>query len=95
MDLGERAVLVDRPVGDLVWAGVPEVEPRAMLVSAGGSTLVLGSTLCNFRQGCVLPWVAISDGLISCNDTCKGSGNAGRFPGTARLAFSILLTSWY
>lgn len=27
--------MLDRPVGDLVWAGMPEVEPRAVLVSAG------------------------------------------------------------
>lgn len=85
-------MLVDMSVGDLVWAAVervlmPEVEPQAMVVSAGWSTMVLGGTLCNFRLGCVLPWVAILDGLMSCNDTCKESGNAGGFTGTARLAF--------
>lgn len=85
-------MLVDRSLGNLGRAGMPEVEPRAMLVSAGWSTLVLGGTLCNCRQGCVPPWVAISDGLKSCSDTCKGSGNAGGFTGTAGLAFSILLT---
>lgn len=52
-------MLVDMSVGDLVWAAVervlmPEVEPQAMVVSAGWSTMVLGGTLCNFRLGCVL-----------------------------------------
>lgn len=88
-------MLVDRSVDDLLWAGVPEVERRAVLVSTGWSTLVKLHTLCNFRQGCVLPGGTISGRLMSCDGTCKGSGNAGRFTGAARLAFSILLTYWY
>ena len=40
-------------------------------------------------MGCVLPWAAVSDGLMPRGDTCDESGHARGFAGTARRRTSV------